>query len=130
MSVVDLLVEGAVEEAILRRLVPEAGMRPGRVWGNKGRQYLIKQLPAFNRAARHRPILALMDFEGTKGCVGDFIQRLLPDRDPRRCLRLAVRASEAWLMADTRGLAGYFRISADVVPRDTDSLVQPKTVHG
>lgn len=123
---VDLLVEGAVEEAILRRLVPAAGLRPGRAWENRGRQYLIEQLPAFNRAARHWPILALMDFELTAGCVGDLIHRLLPDRDPRLCLRLAVRASEAWLMADAGGLAAFLRISADLVPRDPDSLLQPK----
>ena len=41
-------------------------------------------------------------------------------------LRLAVRALEAWLMADSEGVAQHFGVPVSKVPRKPDSIEHPK----
>jgi hypothetical protein len=42
------------------------------------------------------------------------------------CFRVAVRAVEAWLLADRESLAGFLRVSPSRVPPDPESLDEPK----
>jgi hypothetical protein len=50
----------------------------------------------------------------------------LPDRTPGMLFRVAVRAIEAWLMADRQRCAAFLQVSVDRVPADPEALSYPK----
>jgi len=50
----------------------------------------------------------------------------LPQRPALMSLRVAVREVEAWLLADRTTLARFLQVSRDLVPRDPESLPDPK----
>lgn len=89
------------------------------------------RIPGLIAHARHyRPVLVLRDLD-REGCVADLVGRLTgrtqagsqpPDRF---LLRIAVRAVEAWLMADHEAFAGHFALRAGAMPVDPDRLPDP-----
>src|SRR5690606_24853236 len=100
-------VEGLVDEAVLRRLIREAGMQCVAVYGKEGKPYLIEQLPKYNNAARYAPWCILIDLDRDAGCAPEFIDRILPDRAPGMVARVAVREVESWLLADRVNMAKF-----------------------
>jgi hypothetical protein len=71
-------------------------------------------------------ILILRDFDNEAGCVGDFVAKLLSHRPTNLLLRIAVRAVEAWMMADRKGLAEALRVTESTIPHEPEKLLQPK----
>jgi hypothetical protein len=45
---------------------------------------------------------------------------------PWMCFRLAVRATESWLMADAAALASFLTVDERWVPTEPDSILNPK----
>jgi hypothetical protein len=124
---VNLLIEGAVDEAVARRLLHHVGLAPGTAYGRSGKTYLLQRLPNYNQAARFMPWLVLVDLDADAECAPPFIQRALPNPAGGICFRVAVRAVEAWLMADAERLAAYLEIPAHLIPRNPDGMADPKT---
>lgn len=50
----------------------------------------------------------------------------LPSPEPSMIFRIAVREVEAWLLADLDAIADFLHISRDNVPRDPETLDDPK----
>lgn len=131
MRRVDLIVgEGATEIAVAQRLldlaqVDRAHARPldkrgqGNFWRDIGRYEVA--------ARRGLCVFALADLEHAR-CPAEKFEEHLPGakRSGTFSLRIAVRASEAWLLADVEGIARWLRVARAVVPRDPESLQSPK----
>jgi hypothetical protein len=124
---VNLLVEGAVDEAVVRQVIEHSGLSVGRVFGGSGKQYLLGRLPNYNQAARHARWLAVVDLDQDAECAPEFVEKELPEPSVHMQLRVAVRAIEAWLMADRESLASYLRVSPNRIPTDPDTEPDPKT---
>lgn len=105
-------VEGMVDEAVLTRLVDEAGGQVGPIYGKNGKSHLRRVLGGYNNAARFSPWLVLVDFDQDAECAPPLVAAWLPAPAPMMRLRVALRAIEAWLLADRERLAGFLRVAA------------------
>jgi hypothetical protein len=128
---IDYFGEGETDTTVARRLIEHVRAEPGRNWldrrAPRGKQALDRRLPGFAVAATHGGrILILRDFDSEAGCVGELVARLLPCRPTMLLLRIAVRAVEAWMMADRKGLADALRVTESTIPHEPEKLVQPK----
>lgn len=119
-------VEGMTDEAVVRRLIDHAGGQAGTVHGKEGKDYLRKRIMGYNNAARHRPWIVLVDLDRNEDCAPPLRQAWLPEPAPLLCFRVAVRAVEAWLMADAETIARYLGVPPSRVPGAPESLRDPK----
>jgi hypothetical protein len=120
-------VEGDVDEAVLRRVLKHVGLGLGPVHGREGKQKLLRRLNGYNNAARFAPWVVLVDLNGDCPCAPTCVQAWLPAPSQHMCFRVAVRAVEAWLLADRDRIANSLRLSSRLVPQSPDNLVRPKT---
>jgi hypothetical protein len=125
-TVISGAVEGPVDEAVLRRLIHVIGATPGPIYGKRGKDRLVQQVTAYSHAARLAPWVVLMDLDRDADCAPILRNRLLPDLAPALCFRIAVRAIEAWLLADRERFAEYFGIVLSKVPPQPEVLTDPK----
>jgi hypothetical protein len=120
----DLIVgEGATELAIGRRILSRCGVQCAdaryidkggtkRFWADAGRYAAA--------AEKGILVLGLADLESAP-CAEWLLSRHLPSvRPPGFRLRVAVRMSESWLLADHTGVAHWLRISARLLPARPD----------
>jgi hypothetical protein len=70
--VVSGAVEGLTDEAVLRRLIIEAGGQVGPIYGKVGKAHLLKQLGGYNRAAAVAPWVVLIDLDNDASCAPPF----------------------------------------------------------
>lgn len=125
-SVISGAVEGIVDEAVLRRLVDEAGGRVGAIYGKNGKPHLRRVLGGYNNAARFSPWLVLVDLNSDAECAPPFLASWLQAPADMMRLRVAVRAIEAWMLADRDQLATFLRVPVTRLPRDPDAVSEPK----
>jgi hypothetical protein len=119
-------VEGAVDESVLQRLIAEAGGLLAAVYGKEGKGALRKDIRGYNNSARSFPWVVLIDLDRDAACVPSFLAEWLPKPAPLMRFRVAVRAIEAWLLADRRSMAAFLRVPLNRIPDDTDALPDPK----
>jgi hypothetical protein len=119
-------VEGVVDEAILTRLVIDAGATVGPVYGKNGKSQLKKTLTGYNNAARYSPWLVLMDLDQDEDCAPPLVSACLAAPAPMMRLRVAVRAIEAWILADREALAKFLSVAIPRLPHDPDAVPDPK----
>ena len=124
--VVSGAVEGLVDEAILRRLLVRAGAKPGVIVGKHGKSFLKTRMDGFNEAAQVDPWVVLVDLDHDAECPSLVVDEWVPEPAPHMCFRIAVRAIESWLIADSTGLAEFLSVTASRIPRDPDALSDPK----
>jgi len=125
-TVVSCAVEGLVDEAVVRRVVEEAGLTMGPVYGRKGKQFLLRHLNGYNQAARFGVWLVLVDLDAEWDCAPPAVRTWLPHPEEGMYLRAAVRAVESWLMADAERFADFIGVSRSLMPRDPEGLADPK----
>lgn len=125
-TVISAAVEGITDEAVVRKLITHVGAEPGTVYGKKGKPHLRSQVDGYNSAARHAPWVVLVDLDHEAGCAPHLCAGWLAAPAPRLCFRVAVRAVEAWLMADTEALARFLSVGRKKVPGDPEGLADPK----
>lgn len=126
--VIDVLVEGLVDEAVAQRLIRHTGHRVGTTYGKQGAAYLRQKVAGFNVRARYgNPILLLVDFVDTKlACPPEVPAVWLSEQDPKLLLRVVVREIESWLLADQEGVAKFLGLSLRHLPPDPENLDDPK----
>ncbi len=120
------VVEGALDEAVLRRLILHVESEPGAIYGNLGKSNLLKRLHGFNQAARFSPWAVLLDLDQDEDCVPPFLTKHLPQPMPQMCCRVAVRSIETWLIADREHLARFLKVALAKIPQYPESLMNPK----
>jgi hypothetical protein len=123
---VNVLVEGITDEAVARRLLDHVGLRCGTVYGKEGKAALVQRLPNYNQAARFAPWLVVVDLDRDADCAPPFVDRVLPHPAGHMFLRVAVRAVEAWLLADGERIAAFLGVRAALIPRNPDAEDDPK----
>ena len=123
---VSAAVEGLVDEAVVQRLIRDAGAEPGTIYGKNGKPALRKRIRGYANAAKRSPWIILVDLNGDHDCAPSLRSEWLRDSVPSLCFRVAVRAVEAWLLADSETLSEYLAISPTQVPPDPEALPDPK----
>lgn len=126
MILVSVAVEGASDEAVVRRVLSEAGCEVSAVYGLRGKSSVDSRLRGFNNAARFSPWLVVRDLDEDGPCAAELTAGLLPSPARWMRFRLAVHAMEAWLLADRQKFAEFFRVSLAKVPTRPDDVPNPK----
>ena len=126
MLPVNVLVEGITDEAIVRRLLAYTDLACGTVYGKSGKGALLERLPNYNQAARFAPWLVVVDLDQDTECAPPFVCSILPDPAASMHFRVAVRAVEAWLLADAERLAAFLGIPVARIPANPDAEPDPK----
>jgi len=136
---VNVLVEGITDEVVVRCLFEHAGLACGTVYGKRGKALLLERLPNYNQAARFTPWLVVVDLDQDAECAPPFVQSILLNpangmplafqnsHSDGTLLRVAVRAIEAWLLADAERLADFLGIRAARIPPNPDAESDPKS---
>jgi hypothetical protein len=106
--VISAAVEGIVDEAVIHRLVTQAGAIPGIIYGKNGKQDIRLKIQGYNGAAQRTPWIVLVDLDNDADCATILHATWLPDPAPFMCFRVAVRQVEAWLLADREQVASLF----------------------
>lgn len=119
-------VEGMTDEAVVRRLIAYVGVKLVEVYGRKGKSHLKDKITAFNCAAQHSPWIVLADLDSDFDCAPSLRTSWLPQPARQMCFRVAVRAVEAWLLADTEAIAAFLRVARSKVPANPEALPDPK----
>lgn len=123
------LVEGTLEEPMMRRLLAEVGVDGEElslyVAGGSGRFWELA--PKYNEAAKQGcSVFGLTDLDDNPCPSGLIAERLSGPLHPRFVLRIQVRELESWLLADPKAWAGYLKVSEATVPKEPDALKDPK----
>jgi hypothetical protein len=126
LGVVSIAVEGDSDASVLQRVLESVGLRLGHAYVLQGKGNLDKKLSAYNNAAQHERWLVLRDLDRDASCAPSLLGRLLPKPAAHMQLRIAVRAAEAWLLADQNGLSRFLKVGPQVIPMDPEALENPK----
>jgi hypothetical protein len=124
---IDVAVEGDIDEAVVRRLIALAGGDVSRVYIGPGKPAVVRNLSGYNNAARYSPWAVLVDLDSDCDCAPPCRDRWLPYPAPLMSFRIAVRAVEAWLLADRERIAHFLRVRPARVPGDPERLDDPKS---
>jgi len=122
---VTIAAEGLSDVPVARKILTHAGLQPGHTYVSHGKGNLDRRLRGYNSAARFTPWLVIRDLDHDADCVGDLVATLVPARSRWMRLQVAVRETEAWLLAD-ENIARYLRIPRHLVPHDPEALADPK----
>ena len=120
-------VEGATDEAVVKRIIDHVGGQAETVYGKKGKDHLRKRIRGYNNAACYAPWIVLVDLD-SENCAAQLRGTWLPAPAPLLCFRVAVREVEAWLMADAGTLADYLGVSCSQISNAPERLPHPKEV--
>lgn len=130
-----LVVEDELSEHLLRAVLEQTqrDFLIGAVYGKQGSDYLKRNIRAFNRSAAGVPYVILSDLDRV-GCAPELIESWfeckIPDYrgrcHPNLVFRVAVRESEAWIMADRDRFAQFLGIRLNAVPHRPDEVDDPK----
>lgn len=124
--VVSTVVEGPTDAAIVTRIVQLAGLQVGTIYPQGGKHHLDRRLAGYNNAAKFGPWLVVRDLNGDAPCAPALVDRILPAPGRFMILRIAVRAAEAWLLADREGIARFLAIASERIAVSPEDLVDPK----
>ena len=124
--IISAAVEGIVDEAVVRKLIVEAGGHPGTVYGKRGKSSLRRQVQGYNHAARQLPWMILVDLDQDAECAPPLCEEWVPNPAPFLCFRVAVREIESWLMADAESLSGFLSVSPNRIAADPEQIQEPK----
>lgn len=126
-----LATEDPLGEAVAERLVQEEnqGIRIAVRMGRKGNGYLRRNIKDFNEIARSAPVLLFTDLDRIECPMA-----LIEDWHGKAVLRdmllfqIAVRETEAWLLADREGFAAFSGVPIHRIPLQPESLNDPKEI--
>ncbi len=124
--VITAAVEGNLDEAVIRRLIEDAGCALGPVHGRRGKNYLRDQLNAFNHAAKFRPWIVLVDLDQDADCAPRLRQEWLERPSTGMLFRVAVREVESWLLGDRDRIAKFLHVNRDRISSNPEDLPNVK----
>lgn len=123
---ISAVVEGRLDEVVLRAVIRQAGGIAGPVYGKHGKQYIQRNLSGYNQAANHAPWVVVVDLDQDADCAPPFRAAWLLRPAPLMCFRVAVRKIEAWLLADRMRIAEFLAVDSRRVPTDVEAIPDPK----
>jgi hypothetical protein len=128
MTAFAIATEDALSEAVAESLLTQSGIRDIHTKiRREGFGYLKKRVAELNRMAEKvMPVLLITDLD-QKNCPAQMIAEWLPvRRNERLLLRVAVRETESWVLADRTAFARFIGISVAAIPTAPDELSDPK----
>jgi hypothetical protein len=123
---VEIAVEGLTDEVVMKRLLDQVGLPYGHTYGKRGKDHILKALNNYNQAARHSPWVVLVDLDDEPECAPLLVRQHLPRPNTGMKFRVAVRAIEAWLLADRDTLAEFLAVSRNRLPSQPETEPDPK----
>lgn len=123
---INAAVEGVVDEAALRRVFRQFPASLHRLFVMGGKSKLIQRLPSYNHAAVWHPWIVLIDLDQDADCAPTAKGLWLPTPEPNLCFRIAVRAVEAWLLADSVAISNFLHVPVSRIPTQPETLTDPK----
>jgi len=131
MPPVCLATEDSLSEAVGYRLLAEVSphFEVGLTFRKNGFGYLKANIEKFCNVAQRSPLLLITDLDKAK-CAASLISKWMGSRPhpDNLVFRVAVREIEAWLLADQVGMKKLLVGGATDLPKDLDSLPDPKQV--
>jgi hypothetical protein len=125
---VNIAVEGELDEAVLKKVLASVGIGIANVYGKRGKNNLRENVSRFNQAAQYGKWVILVDLNNDAECPPPFINSWLPSRNQNLQLRVAVRAIEAWLLAERDEIARFLAVSKQRIPLYPENEEKPKRV--
>lgn len=123
---VSFAVEGIVDQAVVLKLFEASGVVAGTPYVCDGIDNLRRRLAGFNAGASYSPWFVLCDLDRHE-CPPELRGSFFDEPQTRGMeLRIAVRAFEAWLMADRRSFATFLGVEVKRIPRAPEQLANPK----
>lgn len=122
------VVEGRLDEAVLKRLFQHVDADVWPIYRKGGRGAVQSRITAYNNAARFRPWIVLVDLNNDYECAPDLKVKWLPQPAVYMCFRVAVREIEAWLLADRERIAEFLSVTVSHIPTHPEGLKDPKQV--
>jgi hypothetical protein len=124
--VVNIAVEGDLDEVVLKKILASVGIQVANAYGRAGKPKLMQNVGRYNLAAQHGSWVILVDLDNDAECAPPFIESRLPGRNPNLQLRVAVRAVEAWLLADRSEIARFLGVPQQRIPVNPEDEERPK----
>ena len=125
-QIVNIGVEGDLDEVVLKQMLKYARIEVAHVYGKRGKDDLRENIKRYNQAAQHGKWVILVDLNHDAECPPPFISSWLPARSPGLQLRIAVRAVEAWLLADRNEMARFLGVPGHRIPTYPEAEENPK----
>jgi len=133
MLEINLGVEGKVDEYIMLEVfkyldLPKPTIRPNRTINPHlgGKSVLLSHLDKWNEASKWSKWVVMLDLDNDSDCPVSYIEQVLPNKQPTMYLRIVVREIEAWLMADSENLAKFIGVKQSLIPKEPESIIDPK----
>ena len=123
---VSIAVEGDSDVPVVSRILRDHDLAVNFVYGRRGKHHLDAKLSAFNKAAKFGNWLVVRDLDHDAECAAALVKMRLPRPSAGMRYRIAVRALEAWLLADAEGVAKFLAVARHHVPTDPETLNDPK----
>lgn len=111
---------------LVSHALPSWSLATGEAINTGGVTKLVPNLPRYVLQAEHvQPVLCIADTDGE--CPVTLLTSWLPrNAGSKFLLRLAVTEGESWVLSDRLGTAEFFGLAQKSIPRQPDSLVDPK----
>ena len=123
------VVEGDIDEAVIKKIFAETGIQCGTIYVQNGINNLLKKLPNYNQSAQFCSWFVLCDLD-RKPCGPslrhEIIQTFPGGQSPGLHICIAIRAVEAWFMADRGSLARHLSIPKAKIPANPEQVDDPK----
>jgi len=123
---VTIVVEGLTDVPVVDRILQTVGCSIAYTYGLSGKRALMRDLGGYNRAAQFSPWMIVRDLDHDAACAAELIAVTLPDPSKWMRFRIAVRAVEAWMLADAERLAEFLHVHENTIPADPETLPDPK----
>jgi hypothetical protein len=124
-----LAVEDPLSETVAEKLLGSCGydFQVLNCFGKGGNASLKSNITKFIGLAKIAPVFLLTDLDN-EDCAPALIRGWLGKEKLPIALsfRVAVKETEAWLLADAEGFSAFSGVPFDKVPRDVESLSDPK----
>lgn len=129
MITVGYAVEGTTDAPVAERLIEVCGGVPQQRLIARSKQRLDPKIGGIRRSAtRFGPWLILRDLDRDAPCAAALVESLAPHVSEFAELRIAVRQTEAWLLADREGFSTAFSVAETRLPTTPDSCDDAKRV--
>ena len=127
MTFVYIAVEGDTDIPVAERLIRHVGLEPLPAITARSAAKLDQRVRELNRSGRALNWLVLRDLDAVT-CPPELIDKLLAGMAlaERVCVRVPVRETESWLLADVEGFAAAFSVRASRMVANPDDLSDPK----
>lgn len=128
MIYIQAVVEEILQESLLQKLIQvyRRDIVIKGISGKKGNDYIRRSLKGFNEASKFIPHIIITDLDRVK-CAPILISEWAGFPIKSTLLfRIAVKTSDAWILADRKSFSQFFGVPLNKIPLDTETITEPK----